>query len=544
MAAEEGFTGTLHGLKKKEMMVGEFEVELPLNVEGLEDVTNEDLLKVDSEGRCVITDHGHFVLFNLYGPRAQEEDRERIQFKLLFFKVLQKRWQSLLSQGRSIIVVGDLNIAPATMDRCDAEPGFEKDMFRKWLRSLLRDSGGPFFDVFRSKHPARREAYTCFSPRVGAEEFNYGSRIDHILIAGPCLHKENDLEGHNLFNCHAEACDIMVQFKRGKPENTPKWQGGRTIKLDGSDHIPVYAVLSNMPNLSVHNTPPLAVRYIPEVRGWQQTIVSFLGKREKHCFKHPTVPNCQSDENTETQDSWKCALNADNEPTSNVEMAVGSSHFSFHQRLSDSVLEAQRTGSSLSDNSDVLKENDDMVLSKLRKDQSLYRSSTVVMKKGRRSAYSQLTLKSFFKQPKAANSFDTANAKAPQVQADWQEENENMFHKTESSCDKRLPENIEENSSELTVPITDACGQDLSFSSKMEKGNAVLEWQKIQEKMRTSIPLCKGHHEPCVARSVKKGSNVGRRFYVCARAKGPESEPEANCNYFQWAPSRSKQKRN
>lgn len=248
--------------------------------------------------------------------------------------------------------------------------------------------------------------------------------------------------------------------------------------------------------------------------------VSFLGKSEKHpCIKHPAVSNCQSDENTETQHSWKCALNADYEPTSNVEMAVGTSHFSLHQRLSDSVLKAQCTASSLSDNSDVLKENEDMVLSKFRKDQSLYRSSTAVMKKARRSTSSQLTLKAFFKQPKAANSFDTANTKAPQVQADWQDENENMFHKTESSCDKRLPENIEENSSELTVPITDACGQDLSFSSKMEKGNAVLEWQKIQEKMRTSIPLCKGHHEPCVARSVKKGSNVGRRFYVCARAK-------------------------
>lgn len=60
MAAEEGFTGILDGSKKKEMMVGDFEVELPLNVEGLEDVTSEDLLKVDSEGRCVITDHGHF----------------------------------------------------------------------------------------------------------------------------------------------------------------------------------------------------------------------------------------------------------------------------------------------------------------------------------------------------------------------------------------------------------------------------------------------------------------------------------------------------
>lgn len=60
VAAEEGFTGYLQGSKKNEPMIGDFELELPLNVEDLGDVTSEDLLKVDSEGRCVITDHGHF----------------------------------------------------------------------------------------------------------------------------------------------------------------------------------------------------------------------------------------------------------------------------------------------------------------------------------------------------------------------------------------------------------------------------------------------------------------------------------------------------
>ena len=29
------------------------------------------------------------VLFNLYGPRAQSDDTERIQFKLMFYKILQ-----------------------------------------------------------------------------------------------------------------------------------------------------------------------------------------------------------------------------------------------------------------------------------------------------------------------------------------------------------------------------------------------------------------------------------------------------------------------
>ena len=45
--------------------------------------------------------------------------------------MLQKRWESLLSQGRRVIIVGDLNIAPAAIDRCDAEPGFEKNMYVK-----------------------------------------------------------------------------------------------------------------------------------------------------------------------------------------------------------------------------------------------------------------------------------------------------------------------------------------------------------------------------------------------------------------------------
>lgn len=51
-----------------------------------------------------------------------------------------------------------------------------------------------------------------------------------------------------------------------------RWKGGRATKLEGSDHIPVYAILTDVPNLHVHNTPSLAVRYIPEVRGWQPTI--------------------------------------------------------------------------------------------------------------------------------------------------------------------------------------------------------------------------------------------------------------------------------
>nr|GMC49927.1 DNA-(apurinic or apyrimidinic site) lyase 2 [Ipomoea batatas]GMC50810.1 DNA-(apurinic or apyrimidinic site) lyase 2 [Ipomoea batatas]GMC55594.1 DNA-(apurinic or apyrimidinic site) lyase 2 [Ipomoea batatas]GMC67739.1 DNA-(apurinic or apyrimidinic site) lyase 2 [Ipomoea batatas]GMC80137.1 DNA-(apurinic or apyrimidinic site) lyase 2 [Ipomoea batatas] len=59
--------------------------------------------------------------------KAGSDDSERIQFKLTFFKILERRWDCLLRQGRRIVVVGDLNIAPASIDRCDAGPDFEKN---------------------------------------------------------------------------------------------------------------------------------------------------------------------------------------------------------------------------------------------------------------------------------------------------------------------------------------------------------------------------------------------------------------------------------
>ncbi|KAL0449718.1 UNVERIFIED_CONTAM: DNA-(apurinic or apyrimidinic site) lyase 2 [Sesamum latifolium] len=190
VSAEEGFTGVL----KISPGFGSRKSEYSSVVEGLGDFSTDELLKIDGEGRCIITDHEHFVLFNVYGPRAQCDDTERIQFKHKFFNILQKRWESLLGQGRRIFVVGDLNIAPSAIDRCDAGPDFEKN---------------------------EGEAYTCWPTNSGAEEFNFGTRIDHILSAGPCLHKEENL-GCNFVTCYVKECDILEQFKRWKPGNTPR----------------------------------------------------------------------------------------------------------------------------------------------------------------------------------------------------------------------------------------------------------------------------------------------------------------------------------
>ena len=54
-------------------------------------------------------------------------------------------------------------------------------------------------------------------------------------------------------------------------------------------------------------------------------------------------------------------------------------------------------------------------------------------------------------------------------------------------------------------------------------------------------PLCKGHSEPCVLRTVKKqGPNKNKQFWVCARPGGGKGDPEARCDFFQWRNSKRK----
>ena len=51
--------------------------------------TQEELLAIDLEGRCVITDHEAFILFNLYGPAITSEENaaDRFAYKMRLYEV-------------------------------------------------------------------------------------------------------------------------------------------------------------------------------------------------------------------------------------------------------------------------------------------------------------------------------------------------------------------------------------------------------------------------------------------------------------------------
>lgn len=137
----------------------------------------------------------------------------------------------------------------------------------------------------------------------------------------------------------------------------------------------------------------------------------------------------------------------------------------------------------------------------------------VCKKKARQSQWSQLSLKSFFQKTVGgcsdASSFSSHKELNP-VDISICEPNETFTEGGEH-------DEVEEMQAIQSAPVP----KDMSEPPEKENNNvAVVEWQRIQQLMQTSIPLCKGHKEPCVSRIVKKqGPNLGRRFYACARAE-------------------------
>lgn len=74
-----------------------------------------------------------------------------------------------------------------------------------------------------------------------------------------------------------------------------------------------------------------------------------------------------------------------------------------------------------------------------------------------------------------------------------------------------------------------------SFSTNSTKNEASASAWKTLFGSAPEAPLCKGHKEKAVLKTVgKKGPNKGRQFWSCPRGTGKVGDPEACCDFFRW----------
>ncbi|XP_073675452.1 DNA-(apurinic or apyrimidinic site) endonuclease 2 [Garra rufa] len=478
--AEEGLTGLLANQGEAVGCYGD-QVEL----------SSEELLALDNEGRAVITQHQFIgkdgpqklTVINVYCPRADPEKPERKLYKLQFYQLLQCRAEAILSSGSQVIVLGDVNTSHRPIDHCDPNDvdNFEDNPGRKWLDHFLfgkaekaqngntedelqeifpkSPSGGKFVDSFRRFHPKRSNAFTCWSTLTGARQTNYGTRIDYIF-ADCCL---------------VESAFIGVDIM---PE------------VEGSDHCPVYAQLSCTLQSSP-KCPPLCTRHMPEFTGRQQKLSRFFVK--------------VSEKERSSKDS--------------EESLPGSQDAGEIRENLNPVVQ----GNSVAKKRPTCREKDTNTNKAKRSKQTKTESNA----KG--------SLLAFFK-PKQTPSIPSSENLSPK-------QTESSQDSPGSESDTRsCPADVQSETSLSVVTEMETENQDevegestsIDKSKDCKKGPCTGFWKAVLHGP-PQPPLCKSHNEPCVLRTVKKaGPNLGRQFFVCARPQGHASNPQARCNFFAW----------
>ncbi|KAF9277920.1 DNA-(apurinic or apyrimidinic site) lyase 2, partial [Mortierella antarctica] len=137
------------------------------------DRRSADVIKIlDQDGRTVVLYTQYIVFVCVYMPAADSTTAD-LEKKMLYAAALENRVRKSIEDGRSVVVLADMNIAPTPSDHC-SHTGWERRKGasfvdhppRVWLRSLL-SADPPLADVFRHFHPDE-PGYTYRSPIMEA----------------------------------------------------------------------------------------------------------------------------------------------------------------------------------------------------------------------------------------------------------------------------------------------------------------------------------------------------------------------------------------
>jgi len=133
--------------------------------------------------RIVTSVYGELVIINAYVPQGRDKENPQFAYKLEWLNRLGKYLQQNFSPREKVVLCGDLNVAPESIDVHDPKRILGHVCFNPevWEAYGKVKSWG-LIDVFRRHHPNEVGQYTFFDYRVrDSVGRNLGWRVDHIL---------------------------------------------------------------------------------------------------------------------------------------------------------------------------------------------------------------------------------------------------------------------------------------------------------------------------------------------------------------------------
>jgi exodeoxyribonuclease-3 len=177
MLAPAGYHGYFHPAEKKGYSgVGLYCRQQPDRV-----TVGLGIESFDAEGRFLRADFGRLSVISLYLPSgSSSEERQQVKFDFMaaFLPVL----ESLMCEGREVVVCGDWNIAHQEIDLKNWKGNLKNSGFlpeeRAWFGDLIARVG--WVDVWRRLYP-EVPGYTWWSNRGQAYAKDVGWRIDYQM---------------------------------------------------------------------------------------------------------------------------------------------------------------------------------------------------------------------------------------------------------------------------------------------------------------------------------------------------------------------------
>lgn len=127
-------------------------------------------------------------IIDVYVPNGQSVGSPAFAYKLAWLERLRAELDARCSPGGEVLVCGDFNVAPETIDVAEPKKWEGQVLCHPDERAALRrvcDFG--LVDAFRALHPGELGSYSWWDYRMGAFKKNRGLRIDLTLVTRPLL---------------------------------------------------------------------------------------------------------------------------------------------------------------------------------------------------------------------------------------------------------------------------------------------------------------------------------------------------------------------
>lgn len=141
----------------------------------------------DSEGRVIEAEFPEFTLITAYFPNAGR-GLDRMTYKLDFYKAFLDRVDELRASGKSVVFMGDFNVAHNEVDVARPKEALKGTGFlpaeREWIDRIIEHG---YVDTFRALYPDAREAYSYWDAWRERRARNVGWRIDYVFVSQDLL---------------------------------------------------------------------------------------------------------------------------------------------------------------------------------------------------------------------------------------------------------------------------------------------------------------------------------------------------------------------